>query len=110
MNKQDLAVHVADLTGLPRADATRAIDALLDTITAALAQGEEVRLVGFGNFVAGERKASTGRNPRTGEPMDVAASVVPKFRVGRNLKDACNIRGNGRASHNHANGTAILSK
>ncbi len=95
MNKQDLVVRVADATGLPRNDTARAIDALLDTITDALAKGEEVRLVGFGNFVAGQRKASTGRNPRTGEPMDLAASVVPKFRVGRNLKDACNGAPNG---------------
>ena len=91
MNKQDLANHVADTTGLARPDAARAIDVFLDTITSALARGEDVRLVGFGSFVAAERKASTGRNPRTGEPMDLAASVVPKFRVGRNLKDACNI-------------------
>jgi DNA-binding protein HU-beta len=95
MNKQDLANKVAEETGLARADAARAIDAMLDTITAALAKGEEVRLVGFGNFVAGVRKASTGRNPRTGEPMDLAESVVPKFRVGRNLKDACNGHANG---------------
>jgi len=90
MNKQDLANHVADTTGLARTDAARAIDVFLDTITASLARGEEVRLVGFGSFVASQRKASTGRNPRTGEPMDLAATVVPKFRVGRNLKDACN--------------------
>ncbi len=91
MNKQDLAARVADVTGLARADALRAIDATLETITESLARGEEVRLVGFGNFVAGSRKATTGRNPRTGEPMDLAATVVPKFRVGRNLKDACNL-------------------
>jgi DNA-binding protein HU-beta len=97
MNKQDLANKVAEETGLARNDAVRAIDAMLDTITAALANGEEVRLVGFGNFVAGVRKASTGRNPRTGEPMDLAESVVPKFRVGRNLKDACNGQANGVA-------------
>ena len=90
MNKQDLANQVADATGLARADAARAIDVFLDSITAALAGGQEVRLVGFGSFVATKRKASAGRNPRTGEPMDLAASVVPKFRVGRNLKDACN--------------------
>lgn len=90
MNKQDLANQVADATGLARADAARVIDLFLDNITEALARGEEVRLVGFGSFVAGQRKASTGRNPRTGEPMDLAASVLPKFRVGRNLKDACN--------------------
>ncbi len=97
MNKQDLAIRVAELTQLPRGDAARAIDAMLDIITDALARGEEVRLVGFGNFVAGVRKASTGRNPRTGEPMDLAESVMPKFRVGRNLKDACNHGANGAA-------------
>jgi DNA-binding protein HU-beta len=98
MNKQDLAFRVADVTGLARNDAARAIDVMLDTITEALAQGEEVRLVGFGNFVAGARKASTGRNPRTGEPMDIAPSVQPKFRVGRNLKDACNAKAKNGAS------------
>ncbi len=91
MNKQDLAARVAETTGLARVEALRAIDAALDAITESLARGEEVRLVGFGNFVAGSRKATTGRNPRTGEPMDLAATVVPKFRVGRNLKDACNL-------------------
>lgn len=90
MNKQELAARVAETTGLGRIDALRIIDATLAAITDCLAQGEEVRLVGFGNFVAETRKASTGRNPRTGEPMDLAASVVPKFRVGRNLKVACN--------------------
>ena len=99
MNKQDLAVSVAEETGLARADAARAIDALLGAITASLAKGQEVRLVGFGNFVASSRKGSTGRNPRTGEPMDIPSSIQPKFRVGRNLKDACNpgARGNGLA-------------
>ena len=90
MNKQELANHVADTTGLTRPDAARAIDVFLDAITTALTHGEEVRLVGFGSFVVAERKASRGRNPRTGEPMDLDASVVPKFRVGRNLKEACN--------------------
>ena len=94
MNKQELANQVADATGLGRTDAVRAIDAMLDIITETLASGDEVRLVGFGNFVAGVRKASTGRNPRTGDPMNLAESVAPKFRVGRNLKAACN-RGNG---------------
>ncbi|KPF62633.1 DNA-binding protein HU [alpha proteobacterium AAP81b] len=90
MNKQELATSVAETTGVGRVETLRIIDATLETITHCLARGEEVRLVGFGNFVAGTRKATTGRNPRTGEPMDLAASVVPKFRVGRNLKDACN--------------------
>ena len=92
MNKQDLAVRVAEATGTTRVEALNTIDTMLDIITESLARGEEVRLVGFGNFVAGTRKASTGRNPRTGEPMDLAESVMPKFRVGRNLKEACNGR------------------
>jgi DNA-binding protein HU-beta len=92
MNKQDLAGQLAARIGLPRDTVASVIDALLDEITAALARGEEVRLVGFGNFVVAERQASTGRNPRTGEPMEVAACVMPKFRVGRNLKQACNAR------------------
>ena len=92
MNKPDLAAEVADRTGLSRADAARALDATIDVITERLAAGEEVRLVGFGNFIAGQRKATTGINPRTREPMDIAASVQPKFRVGRNLKEACNKR------------------
>jgi DNA-binding protein HU-beta len=91
MNKHDLAIHVADATGLTRPDAALAIDTFLDMITTSLARGEEVRLVGFGSFVATERKPSTGRNPRTGEPMALPASVIPKFRVGRNLKEACNV-------------------
>ncbi|OYU14313.1 MAG: DNA-binding protein HU [Alphaproteobacteria bacterium PA4] len=93
MNKQDLAIRVAEATGVTRLEALNTIDTMLDIITESLARGEEVRLVGFGNFVAGTRKASTGRNPRTGEPMDLAESVMPKFRVGRNLKEACNGRG-----------------
>jgi DNA-binding protein HU-beta len=92
MNKQDLAGQLAGRIGLPRETVASVIDALLDEITAALARGEEVRLVGFGNFVVAERQASAGRNPRTGEPMELPACVMPKFRVGRNLKQACNPR------------------
>lgn len=90
MNKQELAAHVAESTGLGRVDAARAIDAMLDAITRALADGEKVNLVGFGNFIASTRKAATIINPRTREPMDIGATVTPKFRVGRNLKAACN--------------------
>jgi DNA-binding protein HU-beta len=90
MNKQDLAGQLADRTGLSRETVSGVIDAFLEEITRALSRGEEVRLVGFGNFVVAERKATTGRNPRTGEPMDLGPCLVPKFRVGRNLKHACN--------------------
>lgn len=90
MNKQELVGQVAERTGLARGDAGRAVEAVFDAITLSLAGGEEVRLVGFGSFVVTRRKASTGRNPRTGEPMDIKASAVPKFRVGKGLKDAVN--------------------
>lgn len=92
MNKQELVVAVGERTGLARGEAGRAVEAVFDAITASLASGEEVRLVGFGSFVVAQRKASTGRNPRTLEPMDIKASAVPKFRVGKGLKDACNAK------------------
>ena len=68
MNKQDLIVQVADATGLGRAEASRAVESVFDVISNALKRGDEVRLVGFGTFSCSRRKASTGRNPRTGEP------------------------------------------
>ena len=68
----------------------QAVDAVFDTITSTLKSGDEVRLVGFGTFVASQRAASTGRNPRTGEAIEIAASVQPKFRAGKGLKDALN--------------------
>ena len=68
MNKQDLIVQVADATGLGRGDASRAVESVFETIGNALKRGDEVRLVGFGTFSCSRRKASTGRNPRTGEP------------------------------------------
>ncbi len=88
MNKQELIGAVADATGLARNDAGRAVEAVIDTISDALKRGDEVRLVGFGNFSVTRRKASTGRNPRTGEPMQIQASAQPKFRPGKVLKDA----------------------
>ena len=67
MNKNDLIASVASSAGLSKSDATRSIESLLDTITNALKRGEKVSIVGFGNFSVSERKATTGRNPRTGE-------------------------------------------
>jgi len=90
MNKQELIGRVAETTGLPRSDATNAVEAVFDTITAALERGDEVRLVGFGSFSCSRRKASTGRNPRTGEPMQIRESTQPKFRPGKGLKDSVN--------------------
>jgi DNA-binding protein HU-beta len=88
MNKQELIAVVADQTGLARADTARVVEGVLDTITTQLKKGGEVRLVGFGNFSVSRRKASTGRNPRTGEPMNIKATNQPKFRPGKVLKDS----------------------
>ena len=90
MNKQELIGTVAEMTGLGRGDASKAVEGVFDTITAALKRGDEVRLVGFGTFTVSKRKASTGRNPRTGEPMTIKASTQPKFKAGKGLKDSCN--------------------
>ena len=88
MNKQELISQVADRAGLNRNDASRAIETMLELVTATLKRGDEVRLVGFGNFSVTRRKASIGRNPRTGEPMQIDTSVQPQFRPGKILKDA----------------------
>ena len=90
MNKLDLIAEVAKNTGLTKTDATKATDALLDAVTAALKKGDEVRLVGFGTFSVASREATTGRNPRTGEEIKIAASKQPKFKAGKTLKDALN--------------------
>jgi DNA-binding protein HU-beta len=90
MNKQELTTAVADVAGLSRADASKAVEAVFDTITRVLKKGDEVRLVGFGSFSVSQRKASIGRNPRTREPMSIKASNQPKFRPGKGLKDAVN--------------------
>lgn len=90
MNKQDLVSAVANASGLTKADAGKAVEATFEAITGALKSGGEVRLVGFGTFGVAKRKASTGRNPRTGEPMTIKASTQPKFKAGKALKDAVN--------------------
>ncbi len=90
MNKQELIGHVADRAGLNRNDAVRAVETMLEVIMSALKRGDEVRLVGFGTFSCSKRKASTGRNPRTGEPMQIKESTQPKFKPGKGLKEALN--------------------
>ncbi len=90
MNKQDLIAAVADQAGISKADASKAVEAVFDGITSTLKKGGEVRLVGFGTFSVTKRKASTGRNPRTGEAMTIKASTQPKFKAGKGLKDAVN--------------------
>jgi|TARA_R100000656_G_scaffold121717_1_gene96852 DNA-binding protein HU-beta len=90
VNKNDLIAVVADQSGLSKADATKAVDCVFDTITASLKGGDEVRLVGFGTFNVTRRAASEGRNPRTGEKIQIPASNQPKFKAGKGLKDAVN--------------------
>ena len=90
MNKNDLISSVADTSGLSKGDAIKAVEAVFETISTALGNGDEVRLVGFGTFSVARRKASTGRNPRTGEPMKISASSQPKFKAGKSLKDSVN--------------------
>lgn len=90
MNKGELIDAVAASAGLSRADATKAVDAVLDNVTRTLAGGDTVSLVGFGTFSVKARAARTGRNPRTGEPIQIAASKVPGFKAGKALKDAVN--------------------
>ena len=90
MNKNDLVASVASDAGLSKADSTKAVDAVLDAIISSLKGGTEVRLVGFGTFSVSRRQATTGRNPRTGETIQIAASNQPKFKAGKGLKDAVN--------------------
>ncbi len=90
MNKNDLIDAVASSANLTKADATRAIDSVIDSISGSLSKGEEVRLVGFGTFSVMQRKATTGRNPRTGDPIQIPASKQPKFKAGKTLRDKVN--------------------
>ncbi|MBQ6380195.1 MAG: HU family DNA-binding protein [Clostridia bacterium] len=88
MNKKDLIKAVAEASALTNKDAEKAINALTAAITDALKNGEKVQLVGFGTFEVRERAAKQGRNPRTGEAMEIPASKLPAFRAGQALKDA----------------------
>ncbi|PWA12379.1 DNA-binding protein [Pueribacillus theae] len=88
MNKTDLINAVAEVTEISKKDATKAVDAVFDAITDTLKKGEKVQLIGFGNFEVRERAARKGRNPQTGEEIDIAASKVPAFKPGKALKDA----------------------
>jgi len=90
VNKTELVAEVAKKADISKEAAALAVDATFDNITAALRSGDTVRIVGFGNFQVAQRKASTGRNPRTGEEIHIPASRVPKFKAGKALKDAVN--------------------
>lgn len=87
MNKTDLINKVAELSQLSKKDATKAVDAVFESITTALHGGDKVQLVGFGNFEVRERTARKGRNPQTGKEIDIPASKSPAFKPGKALKD-----------------------
>lgn len=88
MNKSELIEAIAASADIPKAAAGRALDAMVESITDALKQGDQVALVGFGTFAVKERAARTGRNPRTGDPIEIAAAKIPNFKAGKALKDA----------------------
>jgi DNA-binding protein HU-beta len=90
MNKTELIDAVADAADLSKADAGRAVDAVLDTITGALKSSDTVTLVGFGTFLVRPRAARTGRNPQTGATINIKATNAPAFKAGKALKDAVN--------------------
>jgi len=90
MNKTELVATVVEQAEISKQQATRAVDAVFSAISQSLVKGDEVRISGFGNFSIAERKASTGRNPQTGEKMEIKASKQAKFRPGKQLKDSVN--------------------
>jgi len=90
MNKADLVNSVASKTGLSKADASRAVDATVEAIEDALRGGDSVSLIGFGTFSVKHRAARMGRNPQTGQQIQIKASNVPGFKAGKSLKDAVN--------------------
>ena len=90
MNKAELVDAVAGASNLSKADAGRAVDAIVDSVTKALKRGEQVSVVGFGTFSVKHRSARSGRNPRTGDTIEIAASNVPGFKAGKALRDAVN--------------------
>jgi DNA-binding protein HU-beta len=90
MNKQEFIDHIANQHGCTKKDAEKAIDIFTSSVIDALSQGKEISLVGFGNFTVSRVEAREGRNPRTGESLNIAAYNQPKFKVGAKLKAACN--------------------
>ena len=90
MNKTELIDEVSAKSGLTKADADRAYKALVDVVSEQLAKGEQISLIGFGTFLVRERQARSGRNPRTGDTIEIAAAKIPAFKAGKALKDAVN--------------------
>lgn len=90
MNKSELIEAIAASADIPKAAASRALDAMVDAVADSLKKGDSVSLVGFGTFTVKDRAARTGRNPQTGEPIQISAAKVPSFKAGKALKDAVN--------------------
>jgi len=90
MNKTELTDAIAETADMTKAEASKALDAVLTSVTAALASGEQISLIGFGTFLVRDRAARTGRNPQTGAEIQIAAAKVPAFKPGKALKDAVN--------------------
>jgi DNA-binding protein HU-beta len=88
MIKTELVTKIAEIAGLKKTDSEKALDAFISVVTDALKEGEEVKLIGFGTFGTTKRNATTGRNPKTKEPITIPARIVPKFKPGQRLKDA----------------------
>jgi DNA-binding protein HU-beta len=87
MNKTELVAEIAEKAGLSKKDSEAAVKAFIDAVSESLKKGDKVQLVGFGTFEVSERPARTGRNPQTGETIEIAASRTPKFKAGKALKD-----------------------
>lgn len=90
MNKSELVEAIAASADISKAAASRALDAVTESIANALKEGDQVALVGFGTFLVKERAARTGRNPQTGNPIEIPAAKIPSFKAGKALKDAVN--------------------
>lgn len=90
MNKQELVDAISSTSGLTKTDSSRALDAVINVVSTALQQGDEVRITNFGTFAVSKRAATQGRNPQTGATINIPASVQPKFRAGKGLKEIVN--------------------
>lgn len=90
MNKNDLIAAITEETGLTKKDVTAVTNSLFNKLTEAMAKGDKIQLIGFGTFETRKRNARTGKNPRTGETVKIAACNVPAFKAGKSLKDAVN--------------------
>ncbi len=90
MNKAELVAKIAEKCELTKKDAEKALEAFISSVTETLKDGDKVQLVGFGTFETRKREARTGRDPRTGNPIKIPASIAPAFKAGKALKDAVN--------------------